>query len=440
MRSSGTILIFTGLLFFNYSCRQHRSSTAVTGLQLLCEQELTRALVHDIVTPPVAGRIYAYSNLAWYEAIRPMKPGAASLAEQMNGFGKIPRPDSGKPCDFTIAALHAFFTVARELVFSKDSIGTAEQKILKELKQDAKPSTFETSIEYGNQVAACILKRAAADNYKKTRGLPRYSAFGEAGKWQQTPPDYADASEPYWGTLEPLLLDSAGIFAPPAPPPFDTSKGSRYRNELDEVYETSKKITPLQDSTAYYWDDNPFVTKHRGHFTFATKKTTPAGHWMGITAIVCRNEKADAVETAKAFAMVAAALHDGFISCWHEKFLHKTVRPITVIREVLEPEWNSLLQTPPFPEYTSGHSVISGAACTVLRGMFAQHKPFTDTTELEYLGMKRNYASVTEAAEEACISRLYGGIHYRAAIEEGKKQGQAIGRFYINKFRKDTSP
>jgi hypothetical protein len=353
----------------------------------------------------------------------------------MNGFGKIPRPDSGKPYDYTIAALHAFFIVARELVFSKDSIGIAEQIILKELKTGTPAATFENSLEFGNQVAASILKRAATDNYKKTRGLPRYSTFGEAGKWQQTPPDYADASEPYWGTLEPLLLDSAGIFAPPAPPPFDTTKGSRYRNELDEVYEISKKITPLQDSTAYYWDDNPFVTKHRGHFTFATKKTTPGGHWMGITAIVCRNEQAGAVETAKTFALVSAALHDGFISCWHEKFLRKTVRPITVIRELLEPEWNSLLQTPPFPEYTSGHSVISGAAATVLGGMFARHKPFTDTTELEYLGMKRNYTSVTEAAEEACISRLYGGIHYRAAIEEGKKQGQAIGRYYINRFR-----
>lgn len=435
MRTAFIFCLLTCLTLAEFSCRQKAELQIPEQLQQHCVQQLTRVLVHDIVSPPLAGRIYAYTNLAWYEAMRHSDRSAGSFTEKMKGFGSMPLPESGKTYDYSIAAVQAFFSVGRELVFSKDSIEKVSNSLLNQLTSSTDAAIFGNSIAFGKQVAAIILKRAAEDNYRKTRGLPRYSAFGEPGLWQQTPPDYADASEPYWGTLMPLLSDSAGMFAPAPPPAYDTNRGSRYRTELDEVFSVSKNITPEQDSIAYYWDDNPFVTKHQGHFTFATKKTTPGGHWMGITALLCRNEHADALKTAAAFALVSAAIHDGFISCWHEKFRSRTVRPITVIRERFEPEWNSLLQTPAFPEYTSGHSVISGAASTVLENLFPKNQPFTDTTELEYLGIKRNFSSVTQAAEEACISRLYGGIHYRSAIEEGKKQGRAIGQFYNNTFR-----
>jgi len=199
---------------------------------------------------------------------------------------------------------------------------------------------------------------------------------------------------------------------------------------LMEVYTVSEHLTPTQDTIAHYWDDNPFVTEHKGHLMFATKKTTPGGHWMGIVSILSQQSKANDLKTAKAYALSSCAMFDGFISCWDEKYRSRMVRPITVIRENIKTEWNALLQTPPFPEYTSGHSVITAAAATVLIQLFGANTPFRDTTELEYLGLERSFTSIQAAADEVAISRLYGGIHYRSAIEQGKTQGQKVGELF----------
>ena len=291
-------------------------------------------------------------------------------------------------------------------------------------------SIYQRSINFGDSIAAIVLQRAASDNYKITRGKPRYSVFKETGKWLQTPPDYVDAVEPYWNMIKPLLMDSASQFAPPPPPPYNINKSSTYYTELKEVYDVSKQLTKLQDTIAHYWDDNPFVSEHKGHLTYANKKTTPVGHWIGIIAILNGNDKNNEMQTARSYALTSSAIFDAFISCWDEKFRSKTIRPISVIRETIESEWNSLLQTPAFPEYTSGHSVISASAATVLTNLFGKNKAFKDTTEMQYLGIQRSFPSIEAAADEAGISRLYGGIHFRSAIEKGKAQGKNIGILY----------
>lgn len=420
------------LILFLLACKNDKKQTPInhTLLQHQCVQKLTDVIVYDIFTPPVASRIYAYSNLAFYEAFI---GGADSLSitRHLKGFNKIERPN--QPINNELAATIAFMKVAEALVFSKDSIKRYSKDILARIPEDdAKKSQVSTT--WGEAVAAMILKRAGDDNYKKTRGMPRYSVFKEATTWQQTPPDYADAIEPNWRLIKPLLLDSAAQFAPPPPPPLSLSPSSLYLKELMEVYNASKQLTPLQDTIAIYWDDNPFVTKHTGHLTYANKKTTPVGHWMGIIAITSNLAKASPLLIAKAYALASAAIFDGFISCWDEKFRSKTKRPITVIRENLAPEWNSLLQTPPFPEYTSGHSVISAAAATVLSKQLGNTIAFTDTTERQYLGIERKFSSFKAASDEAGISRLYGGIHYRSAIEQGKIQGNKVGELYIQHF------
>jgi membrane-associated phospholipid phosphatase len=283
-------------------------------------------------------------------------------------------------------------------------------------------------------VAATILARASKDGYKITRGMPKFSVLKETGIWQQTPPDYEEAIEPNWRYIKPMLLDSASQFKPARPPAFSMQPNSPYYKEVQELFAMSNTLTAEQKLIAKYWDDNPFVSEHKGHLTYATKKTTPVGHWMGIIAILSSQTKKDELETAKAFALASMAIFDGFISTWEEKFTSKTVRPVTVIREYLNSEWNPYLQTPPFPEYTSGHSVISAAAATVLSTVFGRNTSFTDTTELKYLGLKRTFSSIEAAANEVSMSRMYGGIHYRAAVENGQKQGREIGSYYNNVF------
>lgn len=429
------VALFVALLFFSCSQKKLVLSLETNTLQHQCVHRLTDIIVYDIFTPPVASRIYAYSNLAYYEAVHWKEEGTHSITGRLKDFEPMPQPAKNKTYDFNLAAVESFFKVAKELTFSKDSLIKTETALLSEFKKGLDDEKYDNSVAFGDSIASIILKRAASDNYKKTRGMAKYSVFKETGRWQQTPPDYADAVEPNWKMIKPLLMDSAGQFKPTPPPAYDLNKNSQYYKELMEVYNVNKQLNLSQDTIAHYWDDNPFVTGHQGHLMFATKKTTPGGHWMGIISILCKQKKMDAVQTAKTYALASCAILDGFISCWEEKFRSRTVRPITVIRESIQSEWNSFLQTPPFPEYTSGHSVITAAAATVLTQLFGDNFAFHDTTELEYLGLERSFNSIQQAADEAGISRLYGGIHYRSAIEEGKKQGQQVGKLYNSVFK-----
>jgi hypothetical protein len=428
----------TTLLAVLFSCNQKKKSTITienTDLQHICVKQLTDVIVHDIYAPPVASRIYAYSNLAFYEAIRFTDSNANSIAIQLKGFNKIPTVDKNKKYNFYVAAIKSFFKTSTALVFSKDSMKQAELQMLKPYKNNLSDDIYENSIALGDTIATVILKRTTIDNYKQTRGMPKYSVFKEDGKWEQTPPDYSDAAEPHWDKIKPLLLDSASQFAAPAPPKYSLEKNSTYYKELMELYNTSKRLTAAQDSIARYWDDNPFVTQHEGHLMYANKKTTPSGHWQGITSILCKQQKTNTVTTAHAYTLMSCAILDAFIACWHEKYSTRMVRPITVIQNNIDADWNSLLQTPPFPEYTSGHSSISAAAATILTKILGNDIAFHDTTEKEYLGLERNFTSIMQAAQEVSVSRMYGGIHYRSAVENGFKQGEKIGDYYLNKIK-----
>ena len=437
MKKRTALFLSVFILVLLFSCNQKKQSLTIdlNNLEHTCVHRLTDIIVYDIFTPPVASRIYAYSNLAYYEALRFKDSNNISIIKKLKGFEPVPEPEKNKKYDYSLAAVKSFFKVAKALTFSKDSLIMTETGLLDAFKNSLDEEVYNNSISFGDTIAEVILKRSTSDNYKKTRGMPKYNVFRETGKWQQTPPDYADAVEPNWGLMLPMLLDSAAQYKPVPPPPYDLNKNSQYYKELMETYTTSKQLTLSQDTIAHYWDDNPFVTEHEGHLMFATKKTTPGGHWMGIISILCRQTNADDLKTAKIYALTSCAIFDGFISCWDEKYRSRMVRPITVIRENIEPTWNSILQTPPFPEYTSGHSVITGAAATVLTNLVGENISFHDTTEMEYLGLERSFTSIIQAANEAGISRLYGGIHYRSAIEEGRKQGQQVGKLYNSIFK-----
>jgi hypothetical protein len=208
-------------------------------------------------------------------------------------------------------------------------------------------------------------------------------------------------------------------------------KQSDFYQEVMEVYEVGRNLNEEQLEIAKFWDCNPYVSHHQGHVMFATKKITPGGHWIGITDITTRKAGADFAATVEAYTLVSIALIDAFISCWDEKYRSELIRPETVINKYIDEDWLPVLQTPPFPEYTSGHSVISSAAATVLTKLFGEPFHFEDTTELEFGLTSRSFESFFQASEEAAMSRLYGGIHYMPACQNGIVQGKAIGKFVI---------
>jgi hypothetical protein len=290
------------------------------------------------------------------------------------------------------------------------------------------------------EVAAYISDWMNKDNYAQTRTMPKFSVDSEdEGRWQPTPPSYMDGLEPHWNKIRSFVLDSADQFKPIPPPKFSMNKNSDFYKELVEVYEISKEITKKGDTSeeiaiAQFWDCNPYVSVTRGHLMFAVKKITPGAHWIGITKIAAKKEKADFNRTVFAYTKTSIAIADAFISCWDEKFRSNLVRPETLINTYFDDEWKPILQTPPFPEYTSGHSVVSGAASTVLTSIFGDNFSFSDDTELPFGLPIRSYKSFKHAADEAAISRMYGGIHYRTAVEVGVVQGRKVGELVTDKL------
>ena len=401
-------------------------------------QQLSDVIVYDIFSPPVASRVYMYPTIAAYAIMQKQYPNKyEDMAGQLSDFKTIPEINDPN-IHAELAAIHAFLKVGTALIFSEDKIIDYRNSLYASLEEDGLPSNVkEASLAYGDLIAAHILAWADTDFYKQTRTYPKYTIQEGTAFWKPTPPDYMEGIEPHWNKIRTLVLATADQFEPAPPYPVDMSKDSPFYQELMEVYELGEKIDGSTEATeiASFWDCNPYVSHHRGHAMFATKKITPGGHWIGITKIAAKQAQSNIDESINAYARVSIALFDGFISCWNTKWNTLIVRPETIINEFLDETWLPLLQTPPFPEYTSGHSVISRASAVALTDIYGDTFSFADTTEEVYgLGV-RSYDSFIAASEEAAVSRLYGGIHYRRAIDEGVKQGDAVGKFLVEKLK-----
>ena len=399
-------------------------------------KEITDRIVHDIFSPPVASRIYAYATVAGYETIIHQDKNYRSLAGQLKGLEKFPQPDSTLEYCYPLAATEAMLKVGRALIFSEDDLDKFYVLEMQRFKEAGLPDeVFERSVAFGDSVAKHVMTWSSKDNYKQSRSFSKYSIEKDPATWQPTPPAYMDAVEPHWDEIRTFVIDSAQQFKPVPPTPFSKDKNSQFYKEAFVVFETGKNLTEEQRVIASFWDCNPFVMNVKGHVMFATKKISPGGHWINITRLACTMTKADMVKSAEAYVRVALSLADGFISCWEEKYRSKLVRPETYINQNINEDWVPLLQTPPFPEYTSGHSVISSSAAIALTGLFGDNFAFTDSTEVEFGMPPRSFKSFIKASEEAAISRMYGGIHYIPACENGKVQGKQVGEFILSKIR-----
>jgi hypothetical protein len=399
-------------------------------------KNLTDVIVHDIFSPPVASRIYMYPSVAAYSVIQKKYPDKYyELVDQLNGLSSTPEPKNDK-IDYYLAAVHAYLEVGRSLIFSEDRLAAYQEDLYNELIEEGMPeSILIASKEYGKTVAEHVLAWSKDDLYNATRTYPKYTIRKEDKYWKPTPPDYMDGIEPHWNKIRTVILDSATQFVPVPPLEFDLTEGSEFQKQLVEVFEEGEGKDQESLEIAQFWDCNPYVSHHMGHNMFVTKKITPGGHWIGITAIATRQSNNSFDETVNAYTYVSLSLFDAFISCWDEKWRSLVVRPETLINQYMDEDWKPLLQTPPFPEYTSGHSVISRAAAVSLTSLYGDNFHFSDTTELEYGLPVRKFKSFIHASEEAAISRLYGGIHYRMAIDEGVNQGQKVGEFIVNNLK-----
>jgi hypothetical protein len=422
--------------------RNYRADPPDPAMLHAAIQDLTDVIVYDIFSPPQASRAYAYATIAAYEALRPDYAARyRTFAGQLNGLTPPPLPSPDSQYYLPLSSVHAFMTVGKALTFSSARMDSLRKAKHEEFRRMGIPhDLFNRSIAHGDTVAKHILAWSKKDNFLQTRGMPKYTVTSSSGRWVPTPPAYMDAVEPNWHKIRPFVLDSAAQFKPAPPYRFDTAKTSVYYRELKEAYDAKQQLTDDQRALTAFWDCNPYVMNVRGHAMFATKKVTPGGHWIAIAGIASRKAGADMMQTSEAYARTAVALADGFISSWDEKYRSNMIRPETAINKYLDEAWEPLLQTPPFPEYTSGHSVISTAAAAVLTDIYGPTFAFSDSSEIPYGLTARSFPSFNAAAAEAAISRLYGGIHFRQAIEEGVKQGRQVGDLVVARVKTRASP
>ena len=378
-------------------------------------------------SPPVVSRAFAYTGVTLYEALVPGAEQYQTLAGQLNALTELPQPSPGVRYHWPTVANSALATITRFMypnasAENKAAIDTLYERFADTYASDVDEDVFARSVTQGRVVADAIYIWSLTDGGHEghLRNFPAtYDPVSGESMWRPTPRRGGDpqpALLPYWGNNRPFVLKAGDECAPAAPPEYSEDPESPFYAEAMEVYETVNNLTMEQNVIASFWSDNPGQT------------ATPPGHSLAITTLLLRQQPDLALaEAGEVYAKVGIAVADAFIGCWNIKYKYNLPRPVTVIQEMIDPDWMPPLTTPPFPEYPSGHSVQSGAVAQVLTATFGEYYAFHDNTHEARGFAPRLFESFLAFADEAAMSRLYGGIHYRAAIEEGLLQGRCIG-------------
>ncbi|MEZ5009064.1 MAG: vanadium-dependent haloperoxidase [Chitinophagales bacterium] len=407
-----------------WSCKEGTKAEATVDKALLfaAHKAINDAIIEDGFSPPVASRIYAYSYLGAYKCL-PQE--ATHFQLDLNDFNKT--IEFEEAYDSEIASILALLKVAEQLVYRKFIIKQTYDDIVNKLHQTKIPeSTIDNAIMAAENVAKAVIDYSKGDNYHNTRNKPFYNISEGYGVWEPTPPMYGTAIEPYWGEIRPFLIDSVDAFLTNYDIQYDTAKGSKFYKEALQVYDTVNIATQQHIDKAQYWDCNPRETLSSGHLMLQVKQMNPPGHWLGIANTIFKREPYQIKEIVEINTITALTMADAIIVCWKEKYTTNLIRPETYINRFIDKSWRPKLETPMFPEYTSGHSVISASAATVLTQLVGDNIAYTDSVNYFLDLAPRSFNSFIEASKEAAISRFYGGIHYLPAIENGYEQGKTI--------------
>ena len=378
-------------------------------------------------TPPVASRSFAYLGVTAFETVASGSSELRTLAGQLNGLTPVPQREAGKAYDDAVA-MHAAMAFAAENYFSNTgptghhAMAALEAKLKAGVSAGVAPDVLARSEAYGQAVAAHVLAWSQGDGGAviENMGFPvKYELTKAPARWAPTSTIALQQAPllPAWGRNRTFAMPDGASCSLPPPPEYSEDKASEFYKQALEVFDTKTNLTPEQRAIARVWSDDAMLS------------TTPPGHWISIALKIFERDHVALDKSVEVLARLGVAEADAFIGCWNGKYQYDLLRPVTYIRRTMDPKWESLLNTPPFPEYPSGHSTQSAAAATVMTDMFGDNFAFEDTTGQKDGLKPRSFTSFNAAAEEAGISRLYGGIHYRAAIENGLEQGRCIAKF-----------
>lgn len=375
-------------------------------------------------TPTNAARIYCALAVAMYESVAPASGSLRSLAGQLTDLPPLPQapvrntdPPSVMAGAVRTLADHLFRTAPIPGEGGLDDL-FAEQ-IRRRHAAGVPAGVVSDSVEHGVRLGRDLVAWVSTDGYAGTQ-RPYLPPIGES-LWRSSPPNFGEAIGPYFSEVRPMVLATADEVVPVAHVPYSAIEGSPFWEQANATYQAGLALTQEQRLTAMFWRDNPHTSG------------LPSGHWMAITRQVCTQQGLSLSQSVEAYARVGVALHDAFLNCWTWKYRFNLIRPVDYVHDHIDPSWQTWVATPPFPEYTSGHSVASAAASAVLTDLLGP-LAFTDTNTVTDWGT-RQFDNFRQAAEEAAGSRLLGGIHYPMAIEFGMDQGDEIGALVINRLQ-----
>lgn len=428
------LILITGL----WSCKEKTYHDPFNNAVVFAKtvKELNNVVKQNNFSPIVASRNYAYASIAAYETIVLGDNRYISLAGQLKNLPGVPKQDT-IDVNFHYASLLAFCKVGQAVTFPEGSMKAYVNKLDSIADVSGMSAKMKAaSKKLADSVANHILKWSKKDNYAETRTDEKYAIKQEEGRWVPTPPAYTEAMEPNWKKIRPMVMDSSSQFVPPPPPEFNIkNKESKFYKEVMLVKNGVDSLTDEQKHIAIFWDDLGSKTIVQGHVMFSAKKFTPTGHWMNIVGIAAQKANAEFSETVYAYAKTAIAMFDAFIQCWDQKYRSNSVRPETVINKYIDQEWLPFLQTPPFPEYTCGHTTVSASAAEALTDVFGDHFAYTDSSELEFGIKNRSFTSFRQAAIENIWARFYGGIHFHNSCIISNQYGKIVGDFVSERLK-----
>ncbi len=371
-------------------------------------------------TPPVASRAYGYTGLAFYESIVEGIPSKVSLVNKIAQFQSITTTNSGSVYHWPTVANNTLAGIidsmwANASQVNKDSLLAIKNSYNLLFQSQLSATVFADSKAFGESIANDVFQYSKTDgsHLAYTSNFPTsYSPPVAAGLW--VPLLGQSALQPYWGNARPFMLANTANVIPGPPPPFSTDVSSVFYSYANDVYAQSFINTPDQITIAQYWAD--------GGGTI-----TPPGHSLAMLRNILIHENANLETASIQYAKMGMALSDAFRACWKTKYLYNCIRPIAYINDNIDAAWVPLVATPPFPEYSSGHSTQSGAMSEILESYLGNSYAFIDSAHGSNFGGPRSFNSFDEAAEEAAISRLYGGIHFEFGNESGLTTGRKVG-------------
>ncbi|TFF38903.1 vanadium-dependent haloperoxidase [Mucilaginibacter psychrotolerans] len=398
---------------------------------------VSAVMIHDVVNPPAAARYYNYFMMGAYNLVTLHNKDIVPIGNFIKSY-KIDNTISlpANSYDYRIAAVYSILELGKQMLPSGFMLQDDEDKYIELLKKNnIAEAVIKSSVAVAVEMSNKVIAFSRSDNYNRLSGKLRYTPVKGGKNWYPTPPMYMEAVEPNWKTVRPMMIDSAQQFIPVRPTPFSTDSTSEFYRQAYEVYKISQHPSTEQLNIASFWDCNPFAVTTSGHMMIGFKKISPGGHWMNIAGIAVKKANLSFDASVQVLALEGITLMDAFISCWDEKYRSNGIRPETYINRYIDVKWMPFLQTPPFPEYPSGHAVLSNASATVLSYLLGDHFAYADDSEIPYGVGPRSFKSFMQAAEEASVSRFYGGIHFKDAIENGNSQGRQVGADIVKKLK-----